>query len=162
MSSLATDSESQKLRTLYLLREKQASAAVSEQRLAVERVIARLEKQLELIRGLQEELADLQEHQSSSKVAEMTARSLQLITDRRCWLRHDLEQEEFFLAGLKSDVVDSSAELRIRQTEWVRAHERVKMLYTQVEMAKKQNSRIEALREDSHHDDRTTGLVFNG
>ena len=162
MSSQVAGNELQKLRSLYLLRENQAIAAVSEQRLEVERVIARRKEQLELIHGLREDLADLHERRSNSRIGDMTAQSLQQETDRRRWLIYDLEQEEFYLPGFESDVAEAEAELRTRQKVWARIRERMKMLDKQVDITDKQNTRIEARREDSRQDDRKTGLVFYG
>ena len=162
MSTAATEDELHKLRTLYLLREKKALAALSEQQLEVARVLARREEQLELIRGLREDLAQLYERRSTSNIGDMTAQSLQQESDRRRWLVHDLEQEEFYLPGFESDVADAKSELRMRQRAWLRVRERLKMLDSQADTANKRNTRVEVRREESQQDDRKTGFVFYG
>lgn len=163
MNLIATACELDKLSALYVLREQRALEAISEQRIEVDRVVGRLNEQLELIRSLRAELADLHERRSSSNIQNITVQSLQVESERRRWLIYDLDQELFYLSGFKSDVDEAKAELLVRQRAWTHARERTKLLANQVGSANSQIRRVKVRREDAVQDNRKpTGRVMYG
>lgn len=93
-----------------------AAAELAEARARLAEAERVRDEQLALIESLNTSLAEL----AAGRVGPMrtTAGSLELETQRRRWLRYDLEKEVFYLGTMRSDVARARAAVTESATRW--------------------------------------------
>lgn len=156
MSGLGSPQNLQQLQQLYSLREKRALAAISEQRVELDRVQARLVVQQTLIKSLKDELIALHQMRSATAINTMSALSLRAESDRRRMLTLDLEMEVFYLSGFVSDVSDAQIELAARRKQWTRIGDQIRGLEQLNDKNNTKSLRSQSRKADALLDDRRT------
>lgn len=146
-----------KLKGLYQLREERALQLIREQESELLRVQKRRDEQQQLIASLRQELDDLHARRSSTRMSEISVRSLTMESDRRHWLTRELEQEVFYLPGFLADVEEAEGELKIRRYRWRKIRDHQDELHQSYQHVHKAVLRKRTLSEEAALDGRVAG-----